>query len=212
MNDGEEAPSELARVLDAANAAHTNGNGYSNLNDDHGFDDEELQSQAREEEQRRAAFDAVLEKSSADWSKVTDPVVLRDALVRVLDQIRGPVVETVGPPREDGKTTADESGSKADGTDADVDTDMEVDGDENDDGDALMTGHDDSRGYPSNGLGTSNGAAVKQNGRTAPSSESSDSFQERAKYIPLRLSHDERKVLRLVEAALNVSTYTDGTL
>ncbi|PXF42022.1 hypothetical protein BWQ96_08272 [Gracilariopsis chorda] len=35
------------------------------------------------------------------------------------------------------------------------------------------------------------------------------SVAERAKYIPLRLSQTERKVLRLVEAALNVSEYTD---
>lgn len=32
---------------------------------------------------------------------------------------------------------------------------------------------------------------------------------ERAKYIPLRLQLDERKSLRLLEAALSVSEYTD---
>jgi len=36
-----------------------------------------------------------------------------------------------------------------------------------------------------------------------------ESFLERAKYIPLRLDHDERKYLRLLEAALHVSEYTD---
>jgi len=34
-------------------------------------------------------------------------------------------------------------------------------------------------------------------------------FLERSKYIPLRLTLDERKYLRLVEAAMNVSEYTD---
>ena len=34
-------------------------------------------------------------------------------------------------------------------------------------------------------------------------------FVERAKYIPVRLTLSERKYLRLLEAALNVSEYTD---
>lgn len=36
-----------------------------------------------------------------------------------------------------------------------------------------------------------------------------DWFVERSRYIPLRLTYDERKSLRLVEAALSVSEYTD---
>eukprot|EP01122_Echinamoeba_exundans_P008345 TRINITY_DN2751_c0_g3_i1.p1 TRINITY_DN2751_c0_g3~~TRINITY_DN2751_c0_g3_i1.p1 ORF type:complete len:705 (+),score=190.15 TRINITY_DN2751_c0_g3_i1:161-2275(+) len=39
--------------------------------------------------------------------------------------------------------------------------------------------------------------------------ESGAWFSERALYIPLRLTYDERKSLRLVQAALNVSEYTD---
>ena len=40
-------------------------------------------------------------------------------------------------------------------------------------------------------------------------SETAVYFTERAKYIPLRLDLKERKSLRLLEAALNVSEYTD---
>lgn len=34
-------------------------------------------------------------------------------------------------------------------------------------------------------------------------------FLERSRYIPLRLSADERRYLHLLEAALSVSAYTD---
>jgi hypothetical protein len=36
----------------------------------------------------------------------------------------------------------------------------------------------------------------------------SDDMVERAKYVPLRLSYEERKYLRMVMAAINVSDYT----
>lgn len=48
------------------------------------------------------------------------------------------------------------------------------------------------------------------NGRQPkPGSDVGDWFLQRAKFIPLRLTLPERKYLRLLEAALNVSEYTD---
>jgi len=35
-------------------------------------------------------------------------------------------------------------------------------------------------------------------------------MNERSKYIPLRLTHEERRRLRIVEGSLNVSEYTDN--
>lgn len=189
--------SELSKVLDVATGRAPNG--YVQPSDDDCFSDDELMNQAREEELSRAAFDAVLERSSADWAKVSDPEELKSALIRVLDQIRGPAISTVGPPRPMECTNNTNSGSN--GVDANGDTDMEVDSDDN----------ESSPAPPRNGISNFLGDAKRKlNGTsTATHSEDSDSFAERAKYIPMRLSHDERKVLRLVEAALNVSTYTD---
>ena len=45
--------------------------------------------------------------------------------------------------------------------------------------------------------------------RQMPQTSNSTSFVERAKFIPLRLTYDERKFLRLLEAALSVCEYTD---
>ncbi|KAJ1795461.1 hypothetical protein LPJ59_004330 [Coemansia sp. RSA 2399] len=48
-----------------------------------------------------------------------------------------------------------------------------------------------------------------QSGKTANGASFGEWIKERAKYIPLRLTLRERKYLRLLEAALNVSEYTD---
>lgn len=51
--------------------------------------------------------------------------------------------------------------------------------------------------------------AEEASGQVAPAVQLRSTFTERARYIPLRLSMDERRLLRLLEAALSVSEYTD---
>ena len=43
----------------------------------------------------------------------------------------------------------------------------------------------------------------------AASRESAESLADRAKWVPLRLSLEDRKMMRLLEATMNVSEYTD---
>lgn len=205
---------ELARVLDEATAAR---NSDTELKDDDTFSDDELKRQAREEEERRAAFDAVLERSSADWAMVDDPGVLRSALTRVLDQIRGPVIQTVGPPLSLGHSANVNDAAAHEDTDMEVDNDNGYDEDVDGDGLSSRVHSDGSKGVAvryKNGISGTNGTGAHEDTRKGVNgrsdlSDASELFSERAKYIPLRLSHDERKLLRLVQAALNVSAYTD---
>lgn len=52
-------------------------------------------------------------------------------------------------------------------------------------------------------------APLRGTNLSQPSGQPSTSFAERARYIPVRLGLDERRHLRLLEAALTVSNYTD---
>ncbi|RHY38081.1 hypothetical protein DYB25_008160 [Aphanomyces astaci] len=59
-------------------------------------------------------------------------------------------------------------------------------------------------------LGSKSTSTTTTSSTDAPSSSSSSSsMRDRAKYIPLRLTYEERKRLRTLEAALNVCHYTD---
>ncbi|CAN8068405.1 unnamed protein product [Agarophyton chilense] len=170
---------ELAAVLDESLGGTDVPNGAHPPST---LDDTQIEKLAQQQELSRRAFDAVLEKSSQQWRAETDPRVLADALVTILDQIRGPALSRVGPHTQQHQP----SSSQPDAHQADAN-----------DHDINMDHYDDAIDTP------------LQNGHSSDKKHSSSSIAARAKYIPLRLSQTERKILRLVEAALNVSEYTD---
>lgn len=164
--------SELAAVLDDSLENDSS-------KEDEILDDTKIEQLANQQETSRKAFDAVLEKTSDEWNKITDPIQLRNALTTVLDQIRGPVLSKVGPDNTENNCIQQENHTSTSNCESKQDDDSEM----ND--------------IP---LSTANNNIQQA---------TNESFENRAKYIPIRLSPKERKILRLVEAALNVSEYTD---
>lgn len=176
---------ELAAVLDGSVADKRHAHAVANGDNDD-LDDDKIAQRAEKEEVFRKAFDAVLEKTSDEWLAVKDPKVLANALITVLDQIRGPALSRVGQgPKKSLPVSALHDGAKKASP-------KETDG-KKEDHDVAM---DEEFTDASESLSSTCDAAPGD-------------FAARAKFIPLRLSATERKVLRLVEAALNVSEYTD---
>lgn len=176
---------ELAAVLDGSVANKRHGHAVTNGDIDD-LDDEKIAQRAEQEELSRKAFDAVLEKTSQEWLAIKDPDVLANALITVLDQIRGPALSRVGQdPQYSFPSSAQQNATKT----------------------AYTQDMDSKRGDQDVAMGE--GFADVSEGPNSTRDAASDDFTARSKYIPLRLSASERKVLRLVEAALNVSEYTD---
>lgn len=190
-NDRSQARDKLNAVLDAA---HTNGNQNQNgdvkysqlaINDDSILlDDVRIKHLANEQEQSRRCFDEILAHPTSHWRSVKDPSALSDALVTILHHIRGEDTSLHLPTLL--QSSVEGASIVVDQGNSDAPKDDQDDGDMFDD-DALSNHND-----------------IIPGGKNVV-----HSFASRAKFIPLRLSSDERKLLRLVEAALNVSEYTD---
>ncbi|KAJ3243745.1 hypothetical protein HDU78_011812 [Chytriomyces hyalinus] len=95
---------------------------------------------------------------------------------------------------------------------AEVDSDDEDGEEEEEEEDADMLDEDEApakKSKPSKGLDLSLTGTDVANNVAGGKVKVGDWYIDRAKYIPVRLTLSERKYLRLLEAALNVSEYTD---
>jgi hypothetical protein len=210
-----------AERLSAVLAAASNPSSSDSLD----LSDADLAAVAAEDDARRADFDRILATSNADWQRETDPVKLRDALVRILAEIRGPALETVGSqPRAvavadatvrdgdaeaAGASTAPLPGDAGHGGRGDGEKGASVDDGPADDNDEDAMQDDVGSASEKDVLAGAKGRPEVLSSVANGPPASNDSFSERAKYIPMRLTPKDRKFLRLLEGALNVSQYTD---
>lgn len=176
---------QLDAVLDSSAA----GNGVTAVADEL-LDDARIEQLADEQEASRKAFDAVLAHASSHWGTISDPSQLRDALVTVLHHIRG---ASPGASSSDDKPSTSTPASNEEPQSASANKT-----EASDSPDTQMDEFQDATDTPYPSISSPTAELQQQH-----------PFPSRAKYVPLRLSQPERKLLRLVEAALNVSEYTD---
>lgn len=189
----------LNAVLDAKQSNGTH-------DEEEALDEEDIKRLANQQEQSRKRFDDVLTQPSSHWRAHSDISYVRDALVTVLDHIRGEGSDAhrMAP----SSSTTDDAAKKSNadnGHGDNHDDDMGVD----EFSDALEGVTPSKEHAHKNNSDNSTNSNVQDSPQSPSQMSPQASLSTRAKYIPLRLSVQERKLLRLVEAALNVSEYTD---
>lgn len=188
QNHRADARERLNAVLDGA---HLNGIHNGSFDDSDAavldenilMDDAQIKKQAEEQEQSRRRFDQILARPTSEWLNVTDPSTLSDALVTVLHHIRGEDSSHTQSSFLGASGTAPSSHIESEPSSVNIIGDNEAETFLD-----SLPNHHDATPLTKNGV---------------------HFVASRAKYIPMRLTADERKLLRLVEAALNVSEYTD---